>query len=721
MNNRAEITAKRSRLKPLLQSLLVGSLLVGCGEPVDPKQDRWGLWQSYAGSTDSAQYSSLDQIHTGNVDQLEVAWTFPTGDVSHRSGPLVVGDVMYVVANGGVTALDAVSGKQRWFAPDSVAPRVRGLVYWQDESKSDQRLLVVKEHYLQALDARNGQLIDGFGNDGQVDLRDGLGRDPETITRVASMTPGRLFENLIIVGSSVGDEGYTAAPGDIRAYDVRTGDSVWTFHTIPHPGETGYDTWPPDAWKTIGAANVWTNMSIDEDRGIIYVPTGAPSYHFYGANRAGDNLFANSLVALNARTGERLWHFQAIHHDIWDYDLAMAPKLLTVEREGNKIDAVALAGKHGFLFVFDRETGEPVFPIEERPVPESDVPGEQISPTQPFPVDIAPFARQSLSANDLSPYADPQETSALAARIRAARNEGIFTPPALQGSVSAPGSRGGAQFGNGAVVPEEGLFYLAVIESPTIPILEERKEFAADHFLASSAAQIYASSCATCHGVQGKGQAPIFPALAGISARMSTSDFLTTVKQGRGRMAAFSSIPDAQIAELMDYVDQIDTVEVARGVKPPVTDGSDPQRYRSGYHHFFTKDGLLGPPPWSKLVAYDLNEGVILWEKPYGDVIGLAKKGITGTGSLFPTNSLTATAGGLLFSATNDRKLRAWDRRTGNVLWSADLPADPGGIPAIYEINGRQFVVATATRGSTIGGGETQNAYIAFTLAGEID
>ena len=460
-------------------------------------------------------------------------------------------------------------------------------------------------------------------------------------------------------------------------------------------------------------------MSVDEQRGIIYVPTGAPSYHFFGANRAGDNLYANSLIALDALTGKRLWHFQAIHHDVWDYDLALAPKLLTLERNGREIDAVALAGKHGFLFVFDRVTGEPVFPIEERPVPQSDVPGERTSPTQPFPVVIPPFANLTLAENDLSPYADSAEKKALAQRIKMARNEGLFTPPSFRGSVSAPGSRGGAQHGNGAVIPDAGLFYLAVVESPTIPKLEERREFTAEQYLNSAASEIYTSRCKVCHGAQGAGQPPLFPAIAGISIRLSQEDFLAVVKEGRGRMAALPFIPDSQIAALMTYVDSLDgTPPGNQDAEEEITVSdvsAENQRYRSGYHHFFTTVGLLGAPPWSKLVAYDLNEGKILWQKPYGDVIELAEKGIVGTGSLFPTNGLTATAGGLLFSTTRDRKIRAWDRDTGDVLWSADLPADPGGIPATYEIKGRQYVVATATRGAS-----DQHAYVAFTLSGKV-
>jgi quinoprotein glucose dehydrogenase len=329
-------------------------------------------------------------------------------------------------------------------------------------------------------------------------------------------------------------------------------------------------------------------------------------------------------------------------------------------------------------------------------------------------VTLAPFASLTLSADNLSPYADPEETATLAQRIKAARNQGLFTPPSLRGSVSAPGSRGGAQFGNGAVVPDAGLLYLAVIESPTIPILEERREFTPEHFASASAAEIYSSSCAVCHGANGQGQAPLFPSLAGISTRLTAVDFFAVVQEGRGRMAAFSNLPERQISALLEYVDQLDGTTTLAQTQSPVADGSDSQRYRSGYHHFFSDAGLLGPTPWSKLVAYDLNEGTILWQKPYGDVIELAEQGITGTGSLFPTNSLTATAGGLLFSATNDRILRAWDRDTGDILWSTTLPADPGAIPTVYEIGGRQYIIATATRGDLDTGGV--HAYVAYTL-----
>ena len=676
-------------------------------------------WSAYAGNSDSSQFSSLDQINKNNISQLQIAWHFPTGHGKLRASPIIVDRVMYVTANGGIAALDAATGEQKWFAPNTISAPLRGLSYWENENRSERRLFFSKGHKLLALDAQTGTLIASFGNKGGVDLRKGLGRDPTSIMQIASLTPGRIFENLIIVGSAVGDESYEAAPGDIRAYDVRTGDLVWIFHTIPHPGEAGYETWPPEAWKSVGGANAWSALSIDEQRGIAYIPTGAPSYHFYGANRQGDNLFANSLIALDARTGKRLWHFQAVHHDLWDYDLAMAPKLLTVERGGKKIDAVAIATKQGFLFVFDRVSGEPIFSIEERPVPPSDMPGERASLTQPFPLQIPSFANRALSENELNTFADEQEREALKKRIQMARNEGLFTPPSVNGSVSVPGSRGGAQFGNGAVVPDAGLFYLAVIESPTIPKLEPKRRVNTEHSIALPVSEVFSANCAMCHGAGGEGQRPLFPAISGVSQRLSLDQFQAVIKQGRGRMPAFPDISDVQIEELMGYVDKL-KVLVPDISSPTVSETAteEGKRYWSGYHHFYSKEGfLLGPTPWSRLLAYDLNQGKILWQKPYGDVIQLAKKGITGTGSLFPSSSLVVTAGGLLFSTTNDRKIRAWDRDTGEVLWSADLPADPGGIPAVYQIDGRQYIVATATYGDAVSGQDyNENAYVAFAL-----
>jgi quinoprotein glucose dehydrogenase len=355
-------------------------------------------WSDFGGAADAAQYSALDQINRSNVSRLQVAWTYPTGDGgNYLFNPIVVDGVIYVQAkNNSIVALDAATGTERW-AHDNVRGRVtsRGMNYWESQDRSERRLLFANNQFLQAIDARTGQSIPSFGVDGRVDLRSGLDRDPSKIT-VQSGTPGRVFENLIILGSATNQE-YDSAPGDIRAFDVRTGKLEWTFHTVPRPGEFGYDTWPPDAWKTVGGANAWGELSLDVPRGIVYVPTGSPKYNFYGANRKGANLFGDCLLALDARTGKRLWHFQMVHHDIWDYDNATAPKLLTVRHDGALVDVVAQAGKTGFLYVFNRVTGAPLWPIEERPVPRSSMPGEEAWPTQPFPTAPPPFARQSFT------------------------------------------------------------------------------------------------------------------------------------------------------------------------------------------------------------------------------------------------------------------------------------------------------------------------------------
>ena len=364
-------------------------------------------WRDFGGAPDSAQYSALNEINRSNVARLEISWTYHTGDSrKYFFNPVVANGVMYVLAkNNSIVALDAGSGKELWVHatdPETNLITNRGINYWQSANAAERRLLFASNNRLYAIDARTGKIIPSFGKDGYVDLREGLGRDPESLSLVQSTTPGRVFENLLILGSAT-NQGYGSAPGDIRAYDIRSGELVWSFHTIPHPGEFGYDTWPKDAWKTGGGANSWSELSVDEKRGIVYVPTASPKYNFYGGDRKGANLFGDCLLALEARTGKRIWHFQMVHHDIWDYDNATAPMLLSVRHNGELVDVVAQAGKEGFLWVFNRVTGEPLWPVEERSVPRSDVPGEETWPTQPFPLQPPPFARQEFTEKDLKP------------------------------------------------------------------------------------------------------------------------------------------------------------------------------------------------------------------------------------------------------------------------------------------------------------------------------
>ena len=424
-------------------------------------------WRDYAGGPDSSRFVATTQITKDNVHRLQAAWTYPAGQTDFN--PLIVRNVVYAIATGDAfVALDASNGQELWRQPGLGSFAVRGINYWESADGADRRLLFVHNNFLQALDARTGQPIPSFGVNGKVDLREGLDRDPATIS-AESRTPGRVFEDLLILGSATNQE-YLSAPGDIRAFNVRTGAVAWTFHTVPRPGEFGYETWPADAWKTVGGANNWGEQSIDAVRGIVYVPTASPKYNFYGGNRHGANLFSDCLLALDARTGKRLWHFQTVHHDIWDLDNNSAPQLTTIRRNGQPVDVVAVAGKTGFLYVFDRVTGAPIWPIEERPVPtRTDVAGESVWPTQPFPTSPAPFARQSFTADDINPYIlTPEDRERFRQRILKARNDGLFTPIGYEDTIHMPGNSGGSNWGSTAANPSDGSVYVSSLNVPAI-------------------------------------------------------------------------------------------------------------------------------------------------------------------------------------------------------------------------------------------------------------
>ncbi|HYD85041.1 MAG TPA: PQQ-binding-like beta-propeller repeat protein, partial [Opitutus sp.] len=450
-----------------LRLFALGCVLLSSAYATAGNQHR--SWTNYGGGPDQSKYVVLDKIDKSNVAQLEVAWTYPTDDaIAYQFNPIVVDGVMFVFAkNNSLVALDAATGKEIWIHANLRGLTRRGINYWESHDRSDRRLLFCLNNFLQAIDARTGKSILTFGQNGLVDLREGLGRDPKTVARVQSSSPGAIFENLILLGSSPG-EGYVSPPGHLRAYDVVTGERVWTFHTVPQPGEFGYDTWPRDAYKYAGGANAWGEITVDAERGIAYFPLGSPTYDYYGADRIGSNLFGTSLLALDARTGKRLWHFQFVHHDLWDYDPTAAPQLITVRRDGKTIDAVAQATKHGFMFVFDRVTGEPVWPIEERPVPPSDVPGEEAWPTQPFPAVLPPFARQSFTSDELTPiFLTPEERAEWKQRLDAGRT-GLFTPPSLNyETISVPGAVGGANWGNTAANPDAGIVYVLNQDFPS--------------------------------------------------------------------------------------------------------------------------------------------------------------------------------------------------------------------------------------------------------------
>ncbi len=735
---------KRRRLPAALLSLAL------CAPSALPaaEQNR-KQWADYGGGPDSSHFVTLDQINKSNVSQLEVAWVYPTGDDrAYLFNPVIVDNVMYVLAkNSSLVALDATTGKEIWIHENLPGLTTRGIAYWESKNRKDRRLIFAINDYLQEIDARTGKSILKFGKRGLVDLRQGLGRDPKSINRIQTDTPGRVFENLILLGSTPG-EAYLAPPGDIRAYDVITGKLVWSFHTIPHPGEFGYDTWPKDAWKYSGGANTWGEITVDVKRGIAYFPTGSPTYDYYGADRIGSNLFSNSLVALDARTGKRLWHFQLVHHDLWDYDTTAAPQLLTVMHEGKPVDVVAQSSKQGFLYVFDRVTGKPLWPIEERPVPKSNMPGEQAWPTQPFPTAPPPFARQTVSADDVNPYIlTPGEREAWKERIAAMRNEGLYTPPGMTETISMPGARGGSNWGSGAVNPTKGLMYLNTQDWPTIYKLSLEDPLA-KRATGTGAKAVYAARCQACHGVDGVREGSGPPALAGIGKRLTLESFRISVRNGRGKMPAFRDLNDAAVEELFAYLGALAAPAESSDVAPPpkpvargpvVASGGAPRGldarpgnadqytplggpdYPAGSEtprvRYYTDWGLypnqpyITGPPWSQVVAYDLNTGTIKWKVPLGQDAVAEAEGARDTGAFMAEHhGMIVTSAGLIFIAASDGKIRALDEETGKVLWTALLPAGSEGIPSMYEAGGRQFLVVPASSKINSGGGHPGSA-----------
>ena len=593
---------------------------------------KFNTWRAYLGGADSSQYSSLDQINKKNVAQLQIAWTYSPGDQrTYRFNPIVVDGVMYTLGKGlAVIALDAASGKELWIHESQGAVGDRGMNYWESADRKDRRLLYVNGGFLTAVDASTGKTIDTFGDNGRVDLRVGLNRDVTGVRPLQTGNPGRVFENLIIMSLPAGGAAYISSPGDTHAYDVRTGKLVWTFHSVPEKGELGAETWPEATLANGGGVHNWSELTVDEARGIVYLPFGTARYDFYGGNRIGNNLFGNSIVALDARTGKRLWHFQAIHHDLWDYDFPQAPKLLTVRHDGRDVDVVVQASKQGFLYVLDRVTGKPLWPIEEKPMPQTDVPGEVSSPTQPIPTMPPPFARQSFTEKDVNPYLTPEEQASVRELLKNSRNEGLYTPPSLKGSVEMPGHNGGANWGSSAVNPTKGTFFVVSKELPTF-------------------VRIYEPG--TAPGRRGGG--------AG----------------GGGRAGAPAGPPPAPA--------------VIPGAPPGFIAYTSPVNFFNNYANGLSAIG----PPWSQLTAYDLNTGKIMWQVPNGEMPGLPG-GKTEPGSFAPRGGIAATAGGLLFIGTSsDRKVRAYDQDTGKVLWAFDVPAAVEGVPTVYEVGGREFVV----------------------------
>jgi quinoprotein glucose dehydrogenase len=625
-------------------------------------------WPVYGGNFDNTHYSLLAQINRDNVKNLQIAWSFDTGASGGlQTSPIIVDTVLYgITPSQKIFALDAATGKLLWKFDSGVSGTQpdRGLAYWSDGR--DKRILVGIMHFVYALDAATGKPILSFGQNGRIDLREGLGREPASEQFVALTSPPTIYKDLFIVGGR-NPETLPAPSGDIRAFDARTGKLRWAFHTIPRPGEFGYDTWPRDAWKTSGAANNWTGMTVDVALGIVYVPTGSSSADFYGADRLGDDLFANCLLALDAATGQRLWHFQGVHHDIWDRDFPSPPLLVNVQRDGKSIAAVAQPSKQGFVYLFDRANGAPLFPIEARDYPASSVPGEASARQQALPTKPAPFARQLLT-EDLLTTRTPAAHQWALAKFNAAISAGQFVPLNIgKDTVIFPGFDGGAEWGGSALDPDTAVLY---VNANDIAWLASLAETSTD----KTAQSLYKNQCATCHGETRAGSPPNFPSLLGIAGRLSPEKIEKTISEGKGRMPGFPNFSGEQIDALIEFLSTSkDTTLIAEG--PPLLAN---KYHLTGYRRFYDPDGYPAvAPPWGTLNAINLNTGEYLWRIPLGEYPELAAQGLKNTGTE-NYDGLIVTAGGLLFiGATNfDKKFRAFDPKSpsGGLYISFALP-----------------------------------------------
>jgi quinoprotein glucose dehydrogenase len=663
-------------------------------------------WPVYGGGSENTHYSQLTQINRSNVKQLAVAWSFDSGEEGGlQTSPIVVDGVLYgITPTQKAFALDATNGKLLWKFDSGIKGTQpdRGLVYWSRKGKN-KRILVGVMNFLYALDAATGKPIPDFGDKGRIDLRKDLGREPEQQS-IALTSPGVIYKDRIIVGGRE-PETLPAPPGDIRAYDVRSGKLRWSFHTIPHPGEFGYDTWPKDAWKTSGAANNWAGMAVDQQRGIVYAPTGSTSFDFYGADRIGDDLFANSEIALDAKTGKRIWHFQAVRHDLWDRDFPSPPALFTLKRDGKSIAALAQTTKQGFVYLFDRVNGKPLFPVEYHKYLPSTIPGEVAAEEQPLPTKPAPYARQLLTEDMLTPR--PETHQWALDQFRNSVSGGQFVPFRLgKDTVIFPGFDGGAEWGGPAIDPETSIIYINSNEMAWMAALGENTDN-------SGPKGVYMSQCAVCHGDTMAGSPPAIPSLIGVSSRLTPEQITETIKNGKGRMQSFPNLSSGQLTALVDFLTNGERKEL--GSAGPELLG---MKYRfTGYRRFLDPDGYPAiAPPWGTLNAINLSTGEYVWKINFGEFPDLAAKGMTNTGSENYGGPIV-TAGGLLFiGATNfDKKFHAFDKATGELLWETTLPFAGNATPITYEVNGKQYVAIAA------GGGKDPKSssggiYMAFAL-----
>lgn len=686
-------------------------------------------WKVTGGTREATHYSSLNQVDTSNVTKLQVAWTYlsENGDTTRRGpmqcNPIIIDNVLYGVSPKlKLFAVDAATGKEKWhFDPaDSAGNKSwvrssvnmnRGVSYW--EEGEDKRIIYTVGTVAFAVNAVTGKLIPSFGKDGGINLNVGLDRD-ETKIFVAPTSPVMIYKNLFFLSGMVGDE----SPGHIRAFDVKTGAQKWIFHTIPYPGEPGYETWEDtSAYRYLGSTNSWAGFSLDEKRGILFAPTGNPTNDFYGGQRLGQGLYGNCLLALDAATGKLLWHFQTVHHDVWDMDVPTAPALVTVNKDGKKVDAVALTTKTGYVFMFERETGKPIFPIEERPVPvNTPLAHEKLWPTQPAPVLPKPFVRQAFMESDLNTLVDSSSFQDIKARFKSYRSEKMFTPPTIEGTVILPGYDGGGEWGGPAVDPTTNILYVNANEMPwVLNIVENKPDKTTMRTNLQTGVGLYSQYCMGCHGPERLG-AGDYPGLIGVEKKYTSEQFHNLLITGRRMMPGFPNLSAPEKEAIASFILGLKTEQDKAYTGPVKTDGPPKPLYGfTGYNKFLTKEGYPAiSPPWGTLSAINLNTGEQEWKIPFGEFEELKAKGVSPTGRE-NYGGAVVTAGGLLFiAASEDGKFRAINKRTGKILWEFVLPAPGLATPACYEVNGKQYIVIGC--GGSKWGGKSTDAYVAFAL-----
>lgn len=687
-------------------------------------------WEVYGGSNENTKYSALSQIDTSNVNKLEVAWIYhsekndSTLFAPMECNPIIIDNVLYGVSPKlKLFAVDAETGIEKWqFNPDdSITNKTwrrnsvnmnRGVTYWSEGN--DKRIIYTVGPIVFAVNAETGKLVPGFGKDGGIDLRKGLDRDESTLF-VAPTSPVMVHNNVFFVSGLVGEN----TPGHIRGFDVKTGEQKWIFHTIPYPGEPGYETWEDTtAYKRLGSANSWCGFSLDKKRGILFAATGNPTNDFYGGDRLGDGLYGNCILAIEATTGKLLWHFQTVHHDVWDMDISSPPVLFTLNKNGKKTDAIAQTTKTGLIFVLDRETGKPLYPVEELPVPIKDlVEGEKLSPTQPFPVLPKPFVRHHLTENDLNTLVDDSSYQDILKRFRYYRHEGIYTPPTEKGTIIFPGYDGGGEWGGPAIDPETNILYVNANEMAWILNLVKNEAPPKKALTNLEAGTIlYNTHCRTCHGPDRAGSGDN-PTLLEVEKKYSFNEFSKLINTGRRMMPGFAHLDAHEKKAIASYILNMKDDQNKRfaGDLKVDNDISKPSYSSTGYYKFLTKEGYPAiSPPWGTLNALNLNTGEYVWKIPLGEFEELKKQGVPTTGRE-NYGGPVVTAGGLIFiAATADGKFRAINKRTGSILWEIDLPAPGVATPAVYEIKGKQYVVIAC--GGSKWGGKQGDAYVAFAL-----